>query len=181
MDLWISQQRNQAFDAGGAWAASGTIIPALLARLLGDPYFEKAPPKSTGRDLFHHDWLSAHLAAAQATQTLRPEDIQRTLCELTASTLASAIRRSAPDARAVFVCGGGAFNAFLMQRIQEVLDDRGVHAAVGTTEALGIAPMHVESLAFAWLARQFTQRRPGNLPAVTGARGPRILGALYPA
>lgn len=181
MDLWISQQRNQAFDAGGAWAASGTVVPALLARLSGNAYFEKAPPKSTGRDLFHHEWLAAHLAAVQTSGKLRPEDIQRTLCELTAGTLASAIRRSAPDTRAVFVCGGGAFNVFLMQRIQEVLDGSGVRATVGTTEALGIEPMHVESLAFAWLARQFTQRRPGNLPAVTGARGARILGALYPA
>ncbi len=178
MDLWIGRHRNQAYDAGGAWAASGTLIPDLLERLSSEPYFAKAPPKSTGRDLFHEDWLCGHLAGAAG---LRPEDVQRTLCELTASSLASAIRRSAPEARAVFICGGGAFNDFLMQRIQGALDDAGMRVTVSTTGSLGMAPDCVESLAFAWLARQFIERRPGNLPAVTGAQGSRVLGALYPA
>lgn len=181
MDCWIRQQRQQAYDAGGAWAASGTIVPALLARLASEPYFMKTPPKSTGRDLFHQDWLSAQLAAVQTGHVLPPEDVQRTLCEFSAMTLADAIQRSAPDARAVFVCGGGARNTFLMQRIQGSLDERRMRTQVGTSDLLGIAPDCVESLAFAWLARQFTARRPGNLPAVTGASGPRVLGALYPA
>ncbi len=181
MDLWIKRQRNEAFDAGGAWAASGAVVPTLLARLASDPYFTKTPPKSTGRDLFHQDWLSAHIAATESKRSLRPEDVQRTLCELTATTLADAINSSAPDTTEVFVCGGGAFNTFLMQQIQASLHLRGVQAHVGPSGVLGIKPDCVESLAFAWLARQFTQRLPGNLPAVTGASGPRVLGALYPA
>jgi anhydro-N-acetylmuramic acid kinase len=178
MDLWIRRHLQQAYDANGAWAATGQVLPDLLARMSGEAYFAKPAPKSTGRDLFHQAWLDGHLAEVN---TYAPQDVQRTLCEVTATSLAREIRRSAPDATSVFICGGGALNGFLIERIGAALAATGVRAEVNTTQALGVDPMQVEALAFAWLARQFIERRPGNLAAVTGARGPRVLGALYPA
>jgi anhydro-N-acetylmuramic acid kinase len=146
--------------------------------LRADPFFAKAPPKSTGRDLFDLAWLDARLDGFNA---MAPEDVQATLLALSASTLAAAIASTAPDAMAVYVCGGGAFNGRLLQQIEIDLHAHGQAALVTSTAALGIAPLHVEALAFAWLAQRFEQRQSGNLVRVTGARGPRILGALYPA
>lgn len=173
MDGWILRHQGQPYDADGAWAASGKVIPALLAELLDEPYFALPAPKSTGRDLFHADWLAARLAAYP---DVLPADVQATLTQLTAASLAQAILRDGAQADTVHVCGGGAYNASLMTALAQELPGM----AVASTQALGVAPNQVEALAFAWLAWRFTQRKPGNLPAVTGARGLRVLGALYP-
>ncbi len=173
MDGWIAQHQGAAFDEDGRWAASGTPDAALLQALLAEPFLALPPPKSTGRDLFHAQWLAAKL---QNLPALRAEDVQATLTAFTATSLADAIRRSAADAAGVYVCGGGARNTYLMRLLQEALT-----MPVARTDALGVASGAVEGLAFAWLAARFCDRLPGNLPAVTGARGSRILGALYPA
>lgn len=173
MDGWILRHQGQPYDADGTWAASGKVIPALLAELLNEPYFALPAPKSTGRDLFHADWLAARLATYPDA---RPADVQATLTQLTAASLAQAILRDGAQADTVYVCGGGAYNASLMAALARELPGM----AVASTQALGVAPNQVEALAFAWLAWRFTQRKPGNLPAVTGARGLRVLGALYP-
>lgn len=173
MDGWINQHQGAAFDEDGRWAASGTPDAALLQALLAEPFLALPPPKSTGRDLFHAQWLAAKL---QNLPALRAEDVQATLTAFTATSLADAIRRSAADAAGVYVCGGGARNTYLMRLLQEALT-----MPVAPTDALGVASGAVEGLAFAWLAARFCDRLPGNLPAVTGARGSRILGALYPA
>lgn len=178
MDAWITQHLGHAYDTDGAWAASGTVIPALLATLLDEPFFTLAPPKSTGRDLFHPAWLAAKLSSyPHAT----PADVQATLASFTAATLADAIAEYAVDAKGIYVCGGGAYNKYLMWQLQEALTARGHAASLDSTDALGISPNHVEALAFAWLAHRFSERQPGNLPSVTGAKGLRVLGALYPA
>jgi len=165
--------QGKAYDADGAWAATGNVNHELLTRLLSDSFFSAPPPKSTGRDLFHLAWLESHLKELPA---LRPEDVQATLVALTTTSIADAIKRHAASCDAVYVCGGGAYNNQLMQSLQKQLS-----APVKSTDGLGISPSHVEALAFAWLAKQFCERKPGNLPSVTGAKGERILGALYPA
>jgi len=178
MDAWIAQHQNKEYDADGSWAASGKVDGELLNALRGNAFFALPPPKSTGRDLFHPTWLRSKL---MPFAKLAPANVQATLAAFTATTLADAIANHAPDAKAVYVCGGGARNTHLMGQLQRALASRNQAATVSTTEALGIAVNHVEALAFAWLAHHFTARRPGNLPAVTGASGLRILGALYPA
>lgn len=174
LDLWIARHLGRAYDEDGAWGASGTVDPALLAALLDEPYFHQPAPKSTGRDLFHEQWLDAKLAPFGA---LAPGDVQATLTRLTATTIARAIRDEGVTPDAVYVCGGGACNGALLGALGAELD--GVRVA--STADLGVAPNRVEALAFAWLGWRFMQRAAGNLPAVTGARGARILGALYPA
>ena len=178
MDFWIKQQRGLAYDADGAWADSGHVSDLLLAALRNEKFFKLNPPKSTGRDLFNQVWLETKLTAFG---NLPPADVQATLTEFTATTLADAIHMAAPSATAVYICGGGAFNGGLLRRLQAALDSTSTIARVATTAELGVPPDQVEALAFAWLARQFTERLPGNLPAVTGASGPRVLGALYPS
>jgi anhydro-N-acetylmuramic acid kinase len=175
MDLWIARHQGHAYDADGAWAASGLVDPALLGILLDEPYFALAGPKSTGRDLFHADWLDARLASLP--HAVAPQDVQATLAALTVTTIARAIHDASRDVTAVYVCGGGAENGELMRQLAAALPQ----ATVQSTAVLGVAPNRVEALAFAWLGYRFTQRLPGNLPAVTGAKGERILGALYPA
>lgn len=172
LDLWHQEHQGGAYDDGGRWAAGGTVDAPLLARWLAEPYFALAPPKSTGRDLFHRDWLQARVPPA-----LDPRDVMATLAELTARAAVDALRQHAPGTTRLFVCGGGAFNAHLMARLTALL--QGVR--VVSTAAVGIPPDQVEALAFAWLAWAFDERRAGNLVAVTGAAGPRVLGALYPA
>ena len=174
LDAWCQQQIGQAFDAGGAWAAGGQCLPELLAQLLDNRYFSQRPPKSTGRDTFSLNWLADQVApyADAAAQ-----DIQATLTELTASACAESVRSYANDSKLLVVCGGGAFNTCLMQRLQAHLPA----VQVVTSDAFGLHPLQVEAAAFAWLAQQTMARRPGNLPSVTGAAGPRILGAIYPA
>jgi anhydro-N-acetylmuramic acid kinase len=172
LDGWCQRHRGTPYDDDGAWSVSGHVLPELLDRLLDDPYFAAHPPKSTGRDHFHLDWLAARLAGME-----RPEDVQATLLMLTARTISDAIVGQCASARRVFVCGGGARNGALMGCLAKLLGPREVAAV----DALGIPSNHVEATAFAWLARQALLGAPGNLPAVTGARGLRILGAVYPA
>jgi anhydro-N-acetylmuramic acid kinase len=174
MDDWCSRHLGMAFDAGGAWAASGQLQPELLATLLADPFFGREPPKSTGRELFNADWLSRCLAAHPRVTAV---DVMATLAEFTAATAIDALKRQQPSTRTLLVCGGGAFNAHLMRRLA-ALHPR---AKVSSTAAAGVLPDHVEALAFAWMARAFSRREAANLPDVTGAGGLRILGALYPA
>ncbi|MGA0609868.1 anhydro-N-acetylmuramic acid kinase [Caldimonas sp. KR1-144] len=174
MDRWIARHRGQPFDADGAWAAQGRVDAALLAAALADPYFALAPPKSTGRDLFDAEWLNALLARHAG---LDAADVQATLCELTARSVADALRRHARETRELLACGGGAFNGHLLARLAAALPG----VPVLTTAERGLPPLQVEAAAFAWLAMAHVERRAGNDPAVTGARGPRILGALYPA
>lgn len=178
MDAWIAQHQGLAYDANGAWAEQGQIDAHLLASLCDEEFLRQLPPKSTGRDLFRPDWLLQKLLAFNSVAAV---DVQATLCAFTAVTLADAIYQHAPAANAVYVCGGGAYNARLMQELARQLQQRGSLASVASTQVLGVSPNHVEALAFAWLAQRFTLRLPGNLPEVTGAKGLRILGALYPA
>lgn len=172
LDSWARRHLQQAYDADGAWGATGTVVTELLARLLSEPYFARSPPKSTGRDTFSDDWLERAFTGL----SLAPADVQATLCELTGQTIANAMR-SGPgsDPARVLVCGGGAFNADLMARLARLLPQ----SQVGTTAAIGIAPEHVEAAGFAWLAHRYVSGLAGNLPSVTGARHPVPLGALY--
>ena len=174
MDAWCLQRTGQPFDAGGAWAASGKLIPTLLASLLDEPYFSLPIPKSTGRDLFSLAWLAEKLQPFTAE---RPEDIQNTLTEFTSSACAAEVSSYGKESTELIVCGGGAFNLHLLQRLQAGLP----WLRVSTSDQHGLPPLQVEAAAFAWLARQMLKRQPGNLPGVTGAAGPRVLGALYPA
>ena len=175
MDAWIERHQGHAYDADGAWAAGGKVDAALLALLKSEPYFARPAPKSTGRDLFQLRWLDAILAKAAL---VAPQDVQATLTALTAHSIAAAIQGAAREPEAVYVCGGGAYNGELMRTLALAL---GGAIRVGSTAVLGVEPNRVEALAFAWLGYCFTKRKAGNLPAVTGAKGPRILGALYPA
>ncbi len=177
LDTWAQRQLGKPFDEGGRLAASGKLDAALLAALLAEPYFDLPPPKSTGRDLFNPDWLDARL---RTFAQVAPPDVQATLVALTAVTIAREIARHAPDCRSVYVCGGGARNPVLLRALADALAESGVSAAVDTTAALGVPPQQVEAIAFAWLAHRFTARAAGNLAGVTGAAGPRVLGALYP-
>ena len=176
LDHWAGRHTGRAYDEGGTWAASGRVLEPLLAAFLAEPYFALPPPKSTGRDLFNVAWLEARLAAAGAQQ-LAAADIQATLAELTVRACAADVLRHADGARRLLVCGGGAANAHLMQRLAAALPG----VTVAPTDVEGLPANQVEASAFAWLAREHVERRPGNLPAVTGAHGPRLLGALYPA
>ena len=175
LDVWAGRQRGMAYDDAGRWAASGTVDAALLQQLLAEPYLQRTPPKSTGRDLFHAGWLDAQLA--RAGRSLALADVQATLAELTARAAADALKRHLGDAQRLIVCGGGAFNRHLLDRLAALLP----HARVQTSDEHGLPAQQVESVAFAWLAREFMQRRPGNRPEVTGAAGSRLLGCLYPA
>ena len=174
MDYWCQQHTGHAFDAGGAWAATGRVLPPLLATLLQEPFLHKPPPKSTGRDLFNPAWLAAHL---QGFEGAAPVDIQATLTELTARACAFSAGSYAKNNALLAVCGGGALNTYLIERLQANCPE----AHVIPTDLLGLPALQVEAAAFAWLARQALHARPGNLPAVTGAAGPRVLGAHYPA
>ena len=175
MDLWIQRHRGLSYDANGAWAASGQVLPELLAAALADPYFARPLPKSTGRDDFHAEWLDALLHAQAATP--RAEDVQATLCALTATVIGRDVQRYLPGATHLLICGGGARNGELMRRLAAGLPG----LSVQSTEQHGLPPLQVEAAAFAWLAHAHLHGTPGNLPAVTGARGTRRLGALYPA
>ena len=173
-DLWCARNRGMTFDAQGAWAATGKVNQALLEVLLADPFFDAPPPKSTHRDKFNLQWLEERLAAANIDD--EAENIQATLVALTARTIADAIRAYAPDAQEILACGGGANNVTLMKALFEELKPR----KVTTTNDEGVPVEQVEALAFAWLAREALAGRPANLPEVTGAKGRRVLGAIYP-
>lgn len=171
MDAWCLRHRGEAFDRDGAFAASGRVNDALLATLLSDPYFALPPPKSTGREHFHLGWLDARLHASSVS----PADVQATLLELTARSIAHAIDTHANDAADVLLCGGGVHNRVLVRRLQALLHPRELRS----TADHGVDPDYLEATAFAWLARQRLLGLPGNLPAVTGAKGLRVLGAVY--
>jgi anhydro-N-acetylmuramic acid kinase len=176
MDHWSSQHTGKAFDEDGAWAARGHVEPALLAVFMAEPFFALGPPKSTGRDLFHSDWLERRLLARPGPP-LAAQDVQATLAELTAQICARDALHHAAGLRELLVCGGGARNRYVMERLAQLLP--GVD--VRTTDDRGLPATQVEACAFAWLADAFVERRAGNLTTVTGAAGPRVLGALYPA
>ena len=177
LDGWYRRHHPQGagYDAGGQWAASGRLIPELLELLLAHPYFTAPHPKSTGREMFTLDWLDGELAG----HSHAPADVQRTLQALTCHSIARQLptHRDAPTRPELFVCGGGAHNAPLLAELAALLPDW----HLTSTAQLGLAPDWVEGAAFAWLAQRFIQRKPGNLPAVTGASRPAVLGALYPA
>ncbi|MBB1088893.1 anhydro-N-acetylmuramic acid kinase [Lysobacter sp. SG-8] len=172
MDAWCVRHTGHAYDAEGAFAASGHVDPDLLARLLDEPWFAAPPPKSTGREQFHLDWLTPRLRGNE-----RPEDVQATLLELTACTVADALMATLPGTRRVLACGGGVRNPLLLAR----LGARIPGAVVASTAVHGMDPDLIEAMGFAWLARQALAGLPGNLPSVSGARGPRVLGVVHPA
>lgn len=172
MDAWCERHLGTPYDADGAFAARGRADPPLLARLLGEPWLALPPPKSTGREQFHLGWLDARLTGGES-----PADVQATLLEFSAVTVAQALHAQQPKTRRVLVCGGGVHNAGLLARLAVHLPE----ALVESTARHGLDPDFVEAMGFAWLARQTLTGQPGNLPAVTGARGPRVLGAIHPA
>lgn len=174
MDHWCRLHTDAPYDDDGRWAASGQVDGMLLVELMADAYFRKSPPKSTGRDLFNADWLAQVLARAGGTRA--PADVQATLLELTARSAIDALRAAAAGTRELLVCGGGARNGALMARLAALWPG----LAVATTDSAGLPAQQVEAAAFAWLAKQFCERLPGNHPKVTGAAGLRVLGALYP-
>jgi anhydro-N-acetylmuramic acid kinase len=175
MDAWSQHCRQISYDAGGEWAASGDVHQDLLEKLLAHAYFGLPAPKSTGREDFNLSWLQDRLAALN--EKVAEEDVQATLLELTARSVADAINATGLGTGEVLLCGGGTFNTALWHRLQDLLPDWQLHS----TADFGLAPGWVEATAFAWLARQTLLGLPGNLPAVTGAKGPRILGGIYPA
>lgn len=172
MDAWVRESKGLPFDEGGQLAATGTVDQGLLDRLLADPYFSENAPKSTGTDYFSLAWLRRSVVLTQ----LDAADIQATLAALTAQSIAEALRETLPAVGEVLVCGGGAHNPVLMDLLQNHLS-RPVHS----TANAGMEPDWIEAVAFAWLAYRTLEDLPGNLPTVTGARGPRVLGAIYPA
>lgn len=172
MDAWCQRHVGTPCDIGGRFAAQGSIDGPLLARLLAEPWFAAPPPKSTGRDRFHLDWVEAALTGTEA-----PADVQATLLALTAHSVAAALHAIQPGTRRVIACGGGVHNPMLMAALAEAMPEAVIESSAGH----GLDPDFVEAMAFAWLAREHLAGRPGNLPAVTGAAGPRVLGALYPA
>jgi anhydro-N-acetylmuramic acid kinase len=178
LDMWCQQHTGAPYDAGGAWGATGVVNAGLLHALLAEPYFALPPPKSTGRDLFNRAWLDKHLTAFT---TEKPQNVQKTLVELTASPIKYSVssyeNSSKLQLHELIVCGGGAFNTDLMQRLQALMP----HLQVVSSAARGLPPQDVEATAFAWLARQTVMRQALPLASVTGAKGARVLGCVYPA
>lgn len=172
MDAWIGKHQGKAYDKDGAWAASGKVVSPLLQDLLAETYFSIEPPKSTGRDLFNLAWLSNHLTGKEPSA-----DVQATLLALTGESIAMSVQRFCQGAQEIYLCGGGAHNDALVSHLKRTLPD----CSIEKTDALGIAADWMEAIAFAWLAKQTLHLRPANLPAVTGARHPCVLGAIYPA
>lgn len=172
MDAWIKMHRQQSFDRGGAWAASGVVIPELLQKMLTEPFFQTPPPKSSGRDLFNMEWLHSKLTGNEAAA-----DVQATLLALTSHSIAQAITQFCLGAQEIYLCGGGAHNHALVKQLEFVLPD----AKILLTDSLGIGADWMEAIAFAWLAQQAMLGSSANLPEVTGARHSCVLGAIYPA
>lgn len=172
MDAWCREHTGAAFDRDGAMAAQGRVDDVLLARLLDDAYFARPAPKSTGRETFQLQWLRERLRGSESVA-----DVQATLLALTVRTVTDALQRECPQATRVIACGGGVHNGRLMHALGDAL----APVQLDTTTEHGIDPDYVEAIAFAWLARETLEGRPGNRPEVTGARGPRVLGAIWPA
>ena len=171
LNAWIKQHKGLDYDADGAWASTGQVIAPLLSKMLADPYFALIPPKSTGRDLFNDIWLTSHLAG----MNYPPEDVARTLVALTVHSIHNALLKDCDGVDEVYLCGGGARNSLLKNSLQALLKN----VKVETTETLGVGVDWVEAIAFAWLAKECLTQKTANLPKVTGAKGPRILGAIY--
>lgn len=174
MDAWCRSHLGTSYDKDGRWAAAGQVSAELLNTLLADPFFSRRPPKSTGRDLFNAEWLQSRLALFPP---MPADNVMATLAELTVLAALSAVDEHQPGTRTLLVCGGGAYNGHLMSRLESLRPT----TSVRSTASAGLVPDQVEALAFAWLAREFMRGHAGNLPAVTGAGGPRPLGALHPA
>jgi len=170
LDTWASKHLGKPFDEAGAWGSGGQLIEPLLARLLDEPYFAAPPPKSTGRELFNESWLAARVPAGED-----PRAVQATLVELTARGVADACRRYCTPLDRVLVCGGGTRNVALQERLNALL----APVPVEPTGRHGLDPLLVEATAFAWLAKQALEGVAVGMPTVTGARGPRVLGAIY--
>ena len=175
LDAWIQSRKNSRFDGNGLWGDSGRVSAELLAALLDDPYFRSSPPKSTGFEYFNLAWLQKGIAEVSKLESIWDEDVQATLTALTATTIVDAVRKYAPATRRVLACGGGVHNAGLMRRLKEQLPS----VAVESTAGYGIAPEWVEAATFAWLAKRCLDGQPGNLPDVTGATRPTVLGGVY--
>lgn len=174
LDAWINQQRGENYDNNGQWAASGQVEPSLLNTLLSDPFFQTKGPKSTGREVFNLKWLEHHLSRLPK---LAAQNVQATLLELTAKTVVDALKSAQSQTETLLICGGGAHNATLMSRLAALLP----HTHVSSTTTYGVDPDWVEAMAFAWLAHCCLEGIAANRPSVTGARGLRVLGAIYPA
>lgn len=170
LDAWAERHLGTPMDRDGTWAAGGTLVPELLTRLLDDDFFRRSVPKSTGRDYFDLDWLQARL-----TPGLAPRDVQTTLVALTSASITAALEQQAPECRELLVCGGGVHNPVMMRDLRTRRPD----STVTSTATRGVDPDYMEAIGFAWLAQQTLAGRPGNLPSVTGAAGPRILGGIY--
>ena len=173
MDAWTQLHLSQPFDEHGAWASTGKVDSMLLEKMHSHPFLEQQGPKSTGREEFSLEWLSEEL---KHFPTIRPEDVQRSLCQFSVDCIAKQINALDPNCE-IYICGGGARNSFFIAQLNHALPD----CKIATTEALGIHPDWVEASAFAWLARQTLNHKPGNLPSVTGATLPVILGGVYHA
>lgn len=173
LDAWCQRHLGQPFDRDGHWASQGKVIAPLLEELSEDGYFNQEPPKSTGKEYFHIEWLERHLRTGW--QEANQADVQRTLLELTARSIAEAVNRFA-EPQQIFICGGGARNPLLMERLADLMRP----VRVQSTQSIGLDPAWVEPVAFAWLAMRHLEHKSGNLPGVTGAQGPRVLGACYP-
>jgi len=174
LDAWIHDQRGEHFDRDGQWAATGKVQPQLLNALLSDPFFATKGPKSTGREVFNLRWLQQHLGALPA---FVPQDVQATLLELTCLTIVESLQSAQPQTETLLICGGGAHNGTLMKRLAALLPS----TQVSSTAVYGVDPDWVEAMAFAWLAHCCLEGIAANRPSVTGARGLRVLGAIYPA
>ena len=170
MDAWCMQHQGKPHDDNGTWAASGKVLPDLLEKMLAEPYFALPPPKSSGRDLFNISWLQNKLLGDEAAA-----NVQATLLELTCRSIMLAVQKHCHGAEEIYLCGGGAHNQTLRDRLAASLSD----CRVKTTDALGADGDYLEAIAFAWLAQQALQGKPANLPQVTGAKHPCILGAVY--
>ena len=172
MDAWCMQHLAKPYDEGGAWAAAGCVLPALLQKMLACPFFALPPPKSTGRDLYNMAWLRARLQGNE-----RAEDVQATLLELSCRTIVQALRQYCSGVAELYLCGGGAHNLSLLRRLEELLPE----VRISSTDSLGVDGDYLEATAFAWLAQQALHGNTANLPQVTGAAHPCVLGAIYPA
>lgn len=180
MDSWIQRHLEKNYDANGQWAGAGTVIPSLLQQMLSESYFTLPPPKSTGRELFNLAWLDAHVGSAALEPTVRPQDIQMTLLELSAVSIAEAVIATKPSGmdglpHDLLICGGGAHNGTLMTRLQQLLPD----FEVASTQRFGLDPDWVEAATFAWLASQTLARQAFESGVLTGAQSPVILGGVY--
>lgn len=173
LDHWVMRHLNQPFDRDGQWSAAGAASPKLLELLLQHPYFDKSGPRSTGKEAFNLAWLGQCLLTVN---DLQAQDVQATLAELTAASITRAINASGLAIAEVYLCGGGAHNSDLMRRLRRLL----APASVESTAAIGMDPDWVEAATFAWLAHQTLEKLAGNAPVVTGAKGPRVLGGIYP-